>query len=330
MIIKLIILVLLYFIISYIIKFLRLDPIHKKIVSYFDYIFIYRPTLFFIVWAIICAGMYTAYLASGHIHQWMFEFNLKTCLLFISISFIMGAIFIEEQQEVLNQHEYLNEDNIKLLFNVSLYTGLILLLFINIYNFILGLILYLFWHTFYNQEKVQNNLLIKCLSNIFISIILLFSGFFIVQSKGNYFSLDLISIQYTSLLVIFLFSLYYLTVFLFIEMLSDKNIINDRRIVVLVSTILLVLVLIVSLSMNEPLLSICTLVSLPFYLYALLRNMNKDIVRALRYPLFIFNFFTVTIFPFLAIPVIVVFYISKYYYWHRFDLHYPTFLVEND
>ena len=113
-------------------------------------------------------------------------------------------------------------------------------------------------------------------------------------------------------------------------MLRDKNIFDNRRIVALVSTILLVLVLIVSLSMNEPLLSLCTLVSLPFYLYALFRNMNKDILRAIRYPLFIFNFFTITIFPYLGIAVIIVFYISKYYYWHRFDLHYPTFLVDND
>ena len=188
----------------------------------------------------------------------------------------------------------------------------------------------MFWKFIYAQ-KVQNNLLIKCLSNTFIGIILLLSGFFVVQVGENYFSLNLMSISYTSWLIIFLFSLCYLTIFLFIEVSENsKNIFDDRRIIFIVSTVLLVLVLTASLSIKEPLLSICTLVSIPFYLYALLRNMDKDMVRAIKYPLFIFNFFTATIFPYLGIAVIVVFYISKYYYWHRFDTHYPTFLVDYD
>ena len=57
---------------------------------------------------------------------------------------------------------------------------------------------------------------------------------------------------------------------------------------------------------------------------------HVDILRIVKYPIFIFNFFIATIFPFLAIAVIILFYISKYYFWHRFDIHYPTFLVEND
>ena len=131
--------------------------------------------------------------------------------------------------------------------------------------------------------------------------------------------------------MLFLFSLCYLTVFLFIEVSeTDKNVFNDRRIMFLISTVLLIFVLMISLAINEPLLSVCALVSIPFYLYALLRNMDKDMIRAIKYPVFIFNFFTATIFPYLGIAVIIVFYLSKYYYWHRFDTHYPTFLIDND
>ena len=162
-------------------------------------------------------------------------------------------------------------------------------------------------------------------------MLLSFSGFLVIASRGSYFSLDLISISFSSWLILFLFSLCYLTIFLFIEVSeSDENIFDDRRINFLISTVLLILILMTSLSINEPLLSVCTLVSIPFYLYALLRNMDKDMIRAIKYPLFIFNFFTATIFPYLGIAVIIVFYISKYYYWHRFDIHYPTFLVDND
>ena len=173
--------------------------------------------------------------------------------------------------------------------------------------------------------------MIKCLSNTLIGILLLLSGFFVVVSRGNYFSLDLISISYVSWLILFLFSLCSLTIFLFVEVSeSDQDIFDDRRIIFFISTVLLILVLMTSLSINEPLLSVCALVSIPFYLYALLRNMDKDMIRAIKYPVFIFNFFTATIFPYLGIAVIILFYISKYYYWHRFDIHYPTFLVDND
>jgi hypothetical protein len=42
------------------------------------------------------------------------------------------------------------------------------------------------------------------------------------------------------------------------------------------------------------------------------------------------NFFTLSIYPWLFVPLLVTFYLSKYYYWHRFDLHYPTFLIDHD
>jgi len=330
MIIKLIIVVVLYFITSYLMKFLKLNSIHRKIVLYFDYAFIYRPTLFFTVWVMICLGMYTAYLSNHQIPQWMFEFDFKTCLLFVSMTCIMGTIFIKENQEILNQYEYLDKNIVQLLSKISLFMGLVLLLLINIYNFLLGVALYVFWQFSYNR-KIKNNLLIKCLSNTVIGILLLFSGFFVVVSRGNYFSLNLISISYVSWLILFLFSICYLTVFLFIEVSeSGEDTFSDRRIVFLISTVLLILILMISIYIDEPLLSVCALVSTPFYLYALLRNMDKDMIRAIKYPVFIFNFFTATIFPYLGIAVIIVFYLSKYYYWHRFDTHYPTFLIDND
>jgi len=159
MIIKLIIVLLIYFITNYLMKFLKLNPIHRKIVLYLDYPFIYRPTLFFTVWVMISLGMYTAYLSNHHIPQWMFEFDFKTCLLFISMSCVMGTIFIKENQEILDKYEYLDQNIVQLLSKTSLFIGLILLLLINIYNFLLGLALYLFWQFSYNL-KIKNDLLI--------------------------------------------------------------------------------------------------------------------------------------------------------------------------
>ena len=331
MILKLILLVTLYFIINYLMKNFKDNPIHRKIVLYFDYIFIFRPTLFFIIWFIICLGMYSAYLGNGYIPQWLAEFNIKTCLLFIAISLIMASIFVEEGENKVLDKDYLDKNLISLLSRISLYLGLLILFFINIYNFILGLSLYFFWYFLYRKDIVKNNFFIKSFMNVFISLILLFSGFFIIASDNNYFLLNISNMQ-ESIIFILLSSLCLLTIFLFIELTqnNDNTITDKKRYISFFCVVLLIIVMMISIIINEPLLSLCTVVSVPFYIYALLRNLDKDIIRSSRYPLFIFNFFIVTLFPYLGLALVIVFYFSKYYYWYRFNVNYPTFLIHND
>ena len=81
---------------------------------------------------------------------------------------------------------------------------------------------------------------------------------------------------------------------------------------------------------HDPLLSIVVITSITFYFYSFLRSEYKDLIRSFTYPLAIFNLFLMTIFPYLFIFHFILFYISKYYNWHRFDIHHPTFLVDND
>jgi len=81
---------------------------------------------------------------------------------------------------------------------------------------------------------------------------------------------------------------------------------------------------------DDPVSTTAAMISLPFYIVALLRNKVKDVLRAIRYSIFILAFLLFTVYPLLLPAVLVVFYISKYYYWHRFNLHYPTFLVDEE
>jgi len=325
MIIKLAILVILYYTVNYLINFLKSHYIHKKIVLSFDYIFIYRPTLFFVIWLMVSLGMYIAYLSNNYNPQWIFKFNFKTFLLFLSITFIMGSIFVNDSKDNLDDNKK------RIISKITLCIGLICLLLINIYNIILGLVLYLFLNFIYCNNDIKNNFLLKSFSNTFIGLILLMSGFVFICSHGSYLSLDLTSHGYKTLLLIFLSSLCYLAIFFMVELFNNDSILfNSRRVITFISTLILFFVLLISMYIGNPLLSICTISSIPFYLYALFRNDNKDIIRSIRYPIFIFNFFVATIFPYLAIAVITIFYLSKYYYWHRLNIHYPTFLVEND
>jgi hypothetical protein len=81
---------------------------------------------------------------------------------------------------------------------------------------------------------------------------------------------------------------------------------------------------------SDPIASTASLTSIPFFIVASIRSLDKDIFRAIRYPIFLLNFFAFVVYPWLFISVLIIYYFSKYYYWHRFNLHYPTFLVEND
>ena len=81
---------------------------------------------------------------------------------------------------------------------------------------------------------------------------------------------------------------------------------------------------------KDPILSTSVLVFLPFFIFSCFRKLNKDIIRSIRYPIFIINFFTFSYYPWFALCLLITYYLSKYYYWHRFNWHYPTFLIEDD
>ncbi|SVB79809.1 uncharacterized protein METZ01_LOCUS232663, partial [marine metagenome] len=98
----------------------------------------------------------------------------------------------------------------------------------------------------------------------------------------------------------------------------------------ILSLIFICVSFVVALQHGDPLASTAALVSIPFFVFTVIRRFEKDVLRAIRYPIFILNFFTLSIYPWLSVPLLITFYLSKYYYWHRFDLHYPTFLVDHD
>ena len=98
---------------------------------------------------------------------------------------------------------------------------------------------------------------------------------------------------------------------------------------VIISLILVLSSFIYSLIFRDPLASTSIAVCIPFFVYAVFRNFQKDILRAIRYPIAILNLFMMFVYPYLFIGILIIFYLSKYYYWHRFNLHYPTFLVND-
>ena len=307
-------------------NFFKNHKIHKKIAPYMDYVFLFKPINFFLIWVLVCIGMYIAQVQVNLYPQWQSNFDYKVCLFFFSLTLILGSVFIKEEilksKEENDNNRLINSSFIIKIQKWSLVVGFLLLLPINLFNLFLVAIIYLLFEKFnFNNDDNSNQPLIFYL---LIPFILILNGYCLVAANNSFFMID---INLISIIKIFIYTLSTSAISLIIYGQYDKQKINYFS---LYSMLVMSVCFILGIYLVEPLLSICTIVSIPFFLYASIRRLDKDVVRAIRYPVFIFNFFLSTIYPYLALILIIVFYISKYYNWHRHNIHYPTFLINND
>ena len=81
----------------------------------------------------------------------------------------------------------------------------------------------------------------------------------------------------------------------------------------------------------DPITSHFSIIAIPFLVYAFFRSSDKDYIRSYKYPIMVMNvLLSWTLFPFLFVAQLLVYYLSKYYYWHRFNKHFPKFVMEEN
>jgi len=329
-------------------KFFKENKIHKKIVPYLDLFFLLRPIGNFAIWVMLCIGMYISQFVPYEFgkESELFEtsLNLKTFLLFFGYSLLMSSISIinqikDKKSDKINRKLFLINDRFSDEFanRLRIQIGIIsilILLFVNPIIMILGIFLYLFYGYLYNESflRFKEHPFKGLYCKVMVGIILLYSGYIHLNGISHILALEL-------LIWIMPYILLFSSICIMIDLPDkkgdqDENITTfavyvGKNIATIISLCLNLLALIISLKTQDPLSSIIIITSLPFFVYATIRGLKKDILRAIRYPISIINLFTMTIYPHLFLPVFIIFYLSKYYYWHRFDLHYPTLLVDD-
>ena len=77
-------------------KFITSNPIHKKISPFLDWLMILRIEKMFVVWPMICIGMYLGDMHDGPVDINSIVYNFDTVLFFLGISLIMSSIFISQ------------------------------------------------------------------------------------------------------------------------------------------------------------------------------------------------------------------------------------------
>ncbi|MDP6852549.1 MAG: UbiA family prenyltransferase [Candidatus Marinimicrobia bacterium] len=328
-------------------KFLKSHPVHKKIVPHLDYLFLLRPTLFFSVWVMMVMGMATARIHSSLPAVGILQISYSTLLVFIGVSLVSAAAFILNQimdvdSDSVNKKLFLVGKHISLgksrkVAQILAATGIVLTLLGNWVTSIAAALLYFLWGILYNQPPFQwkKKPIAGWMVNIFSGILLYLIGWIIISTRSEFTSPGLVEFFTITLPYIFCFaSVALLTTLPDVkgdESAGDNTfpLVFGKNITLLIAFILPVGAFILGLKNADPLASTASITAIPFFVFALFRRLDKDILRAIRYPIFILNFFALTVYPYLAIPLIITFYLSKYYYWHRFELHYPTFLVDD-
>ena len=320
-------------------NFFKYHPVHKKIVKHFDFLFLLRPTLFFPVWIMLCSGMVTSSMTTERYNMWFNEFSLITFFIFAGITLISSSTFIVNQMydietDKLNKKLSLFNDKISMREAEKLYKKLFLVGFLFLIptgfkNLIFGLILFYVWGVLYNMKpyEFKQKAILGDFTNVLAGIVLFLTGW-CVNSNID------VSIIVTSLP----YMLCFLAVTILTAIPDIKGDLNINKITLpikygkkqslLLAVFLVFGAFILGLKNNDPIISTASLISIPFYIFNLFSAKLNNILRTIRFSIFNLSFFLMCVFPYLFLAFGINFYLIKYYYWHRFGLHYISFLID--
>ena len=144
---------------------MRDNPIHKKIVPYFDYFFLLRPTLYFAVWVMVALGMATAKMSMVNHPLWIANYDYSTFLVFLGITLLCSGTFIinqivdkgsdEKNQKLFLIGQYIEIKDAQRISNGISIVGILLLMIGNLALTPFGICIYMLWGIIYNKPPFE-------------------------------------------------------------------------------------------------------------------------------------------------------------------------------
>ena len=327
-------------------EFFKSHPIHKQIVIKFDTLFLLRPTLFFPVWIMLCAGMAVGTMTVDRYLIWRTDLDYKVFFVFLGITLISGAAFIinqiyDREGDQINRKLFLIGDHIspeiaEFRYKLIAGVGFFFLLMAGLKPLIYGVALFVFWGIFYNFKPFQfkQKAVLGMLINTIAGLTIFLTGWCIVDSDNFAFSRFIFFVKY---------SFPYLLCFTAVSLLTTlPDMKGDRKTgsktfpikfgrlpTMILATLCVILASYLGYVWDDPVTSTAGLVSTPFFIWMLMRRKPIDVLRTIRFSILNLALFLMIVYPYLFVASFINFYLSKYYYWHRFNLHYPTMLVDD-
>ena len=340
-------------------NFFKNHSVHKNIVKYFDFLFLFNLPYFFILFMIFVWGMSASYYSKSIKEEYYFllSFNMVDALFFIALFLFLSFVNFKLQVDNFLILDWNNKDgkhktNLNYLYvcpnfipfkNVEFFLSkkfiLITLLPIAIFYPYLApiLILYYVIIVLFNAQLLATYsysiFILRCILKLFCFYLIFLSGWVYVSSFNDL----LFILKYIPFFCLATLPIIFINEIFFSDKFSDKesknrSIIKDnKKKIAFLSLVMMVILFFISFNANEPILTHFSIIVIPFLCYSFFRSKNRDFMRSYSYPIMIMNILiSWTLFPFLLIFQLIVYYLSKYYYWHRFDVHFPKFAIEED
>ena len=175
--------------------FLKYHPVHKKLVSKLDIVFLLRPTLFFSVWVMVVIGMASAQMhLVGH-PLWITELSWRILLAFAGLTFVCSAAFIlnqisDEESDAVNQKlflvgKHISPERSQSIAKILLILGIVISIIGNWFTAIFVGCIYLVWGILYNQRPFnwKKKPILGWLANSIVGVLLFTIGWSLVMKN---------------------------------------------------------------------------------------------------------------------------------------------------
>ncbi len=314
--------------------------IPAKYLKPLDYLFIFRPTLFFPIWIITLAGYSAFFLYNEGLKWWSLEINWIIVANFVLITLAAGGTFILNQIKDVDTDKdnkklfLISEDHIhpeiaKKIASISIGFSLLILLPQNVYLFLLLALFVLFWGYLYNYKPFvwKDSPIMGICVNMIGGLVLFFIGWIMAGKVEGKVIIYVIPYLFAWGSVALLTTIPDMEG----DSLHNKNtfaVLFGKKTTIWVAFIFLIIGFTVGMINKDPVISHPILLSIILYIIMLFKQTDQWVFRCIRYPMLFIALFLCVEFPLFFIVLLVNYYLSKIYYVSRFDLDYPTFNVE--
>jgi len=312
----------------------------SKAVAWLDYLFIFRPTLFFAVWVMTLAGYGGYFIVNDKPVWWSLNFDWMILLYFTLITLATGATFIlnqlrdkesdkENKKLFLISEEYINPDLALKIAIVTIGVTLLIAAFLNLEFFVVLAVCVLFWGYIYNFKPFEwkDKPMLGVLINFLSGLCLFICGWIVA---GEW--------QWQAILAAMPYLLAWTAVAILTtipdkkgDIKTGKNTISvqlENKPTIWVAFICLILSFALGMYHHDPVIALACLLASPLFIIMLFKPTEAWVLRSIRYPIMFIALTLCVEFPLFFVAILINYYLCRFYYISRFNLNYPTFQVE--
>ena len=336
----------------FIARFIKYNtPLYKKIsgkIKALDNFFLMRPILFFPVWIMTLAGISAA---NGFVVEelwWSTNIDWLGVMFFLGLTLITSTMFIQWQilhrdRDRINQNNLLicqkiiSEEKARSVAKLTFITGMVIVvlsLFIAsiirnesiFFTLVWVFLLYGVWGILFYQGKFLWSMkpILETIGNGLAGLFLFMVGW---TYAGGELMTGLIQ------------SIPYVSAFIAVSILTSiPDRVGDEQTnkvtfaikygdgtTLAIGTLLICLSTVLGYKFTDPVISTASIITLPFFLVALILRKPRHVLWSIRYPILILGIFVGVRYPWFFVPLIINFYLMRHYYYFRFGVIYPSF-----